>query len=465
MSHQSHPHTPQADLSSLKEHLSIVAAYAAEVSKGLEARPPLGDAGRTRPPEWPDEPIGLDGALRLFAEAIDPGLHASAGPRYLGFVTGGTNPAALAGDWLTSVFDNNATSGTGLLAELERQVLTWLQRHLRLGDGFYGAFVTGATTSNYVNLATAREWAGERVGVSVSDAGVGTLADRIRILSASPHSSVLKSLSQLGLGRERMELVPTLPGREAIDPDALRTSMASAPDRPTIVVANAGTVNTVDFDDLRALADLRDEFGAWLHVDAAFGSFAALVPEHAHWTDGIDRADSVTVDLHKWFNVPYDSAVQFTKRPDLQLKVFRNNAAYLGGITDQPDFVHLTPENSRRARAIPAWFTIAAYGAQGLQQIVSNNIDNARRFGTGIERLEGARLLAPVQLNVACFTTDRDPALVLADLNDRGKVFMTPSVLHGVPCIRAAFSNWRTSDADVDLALRELAAALAPSTA
>ncbi|MBL3671799.1 aspartate aminotransferase family protein, partial [Streptomyces sp. M2CJ-2] len=163
---------------------------------------------------------------------------------------------------------------------------------------------------------------------------------------------------------------------------ALRTSMASAPDRPTVIVANAGTVNTVDFDDLHALADLRDEFGAWLHVDAAFGSFAALVPEHAHWTDGIDRADSVTVDLHKWFNVPYDSAVQFTKRPDLQLKVFRNSAAYLGGITDQPDFVHLTPENSRRARAIPAWFTIAAYGAQGLQQIVSNNIDNARRFGT-----------------------------------------------------------------------------------
>ncbi|MBL3671490.1 aspartate aminotransferase family protein, partial [Streptomyces sp. M2CJ-2] len=108
---------------------------------------------------------------------------------------------------------------------------------------------------------------------------------------------------------------------------------------------------------------------------------------------------------------------------------------------------------------------IAAYGAQGLQQIVSNNIDNARRFGTGIDRLEGAWLLAPVQLNVACFTTDRDPALVLADLNDRGKVFMTPSVLHGVPCIRAAFSNWRTSDSDVDLALRELAAALAPSTA
>lgn len=467
MSHENHhrPCTPQADLSSLTEHLSAVATYAAKVSEGLQVRAPLGDPEQTLPPEWPNEPIGLDGALRLFAEGIDPGLHASAGPRYWGFVTGGTNPAALAGDWVTSAFDNNATSGTGLLAELERQVLSWLQQHLALGNGFHGAFVTGATTSNYVNLATAREWAGERIGVSVSDSGVGALADRVRVLSASPHSSVLKSLSQLGLGRERMEFIPTLPGREAISAEALRASIALAPDRPTIIVANAGTVNTVDFDDLHPLADLRDEFDAWLHVDAAFGSFAALVPGHAHLTNGIERADSVTIDLHKWFNVPYDSAVQFTKRPDLQLKVFRNNAAYLGEISDRPDFVHLTPENSRRARAIPAWFTIAAYGAQGLQQMISTNIGHARRFGAGIERLEGARLLAPVRLNVVCFTTDLDPALVLAELNDHGKVFMTPSVLRGVTCIRAAFSNWRTSDADVDLALEELAAALAPPKA
>ena len=175
----------------------------------------------------------------------------------------------------------------------------------------------------------------------MSDDGAAALGP-VTVLSGSPHSSVLKALSFLGMGRSALRKVPVLPGREAVDVGKLAEALESL-DGPAVVVANAGTVNTVDFDDLRAIAALKQRYDFWLHVDAAFGGFAALAPEHAALTAGLDQADSVVVDLHKWLNVPYDSAVQFTRRRDLQLRVFGNNAAYLGEIGETPDFLHLTP--------------------------------------------------------------------------------------------------------------------------
>jgi glutamate/tyrosine decarboxylase-like PLP-dependent enzyme len=365
---------------------------------------------------------------------------------------------------LTGVFDQNAAGGDGSLAtDLEQQTVAWLAELFGLGDRHTGSFVTGATMSNTVGLAIGRQWLGEQLGVDVARAGVGALGPT-PVLSGTPHSSILKALSMLGIGRDQLHAVATLPGREAIDVVRLAAALEALDGRPAIVVANAGTVNTADFDDLAAIADLRQRFPFWLHVDGAFGAFAALSPQHAHLVDGLNLADSVCLDLHKWFNVPYDAALQFTHRRDLQVQVFQNAAAYLSVPTDDADYIHLTPENSRRLRALPAWFTLTAYGREGHRDIVERNIALAHRLGERVAANPDLRLLAPVRLNVVCFTLAGDPtaqqvrALARA-VAETGRTFVTPTVYDGTPGLRAAFSNWRTVEADLDQVVDALAVA------
>ncbi|MFE0100396.1 pyridoxal phosphate-dependent decarboxylase family protein [Streptomyces sp. NPDC059009] len=448
-----------ADLDQLPQHLDTTRRHATALLGSLAQRPVVPEWQAPEPVALPEGAGGLTAALDAFAERWEPGLSAGAGPRYLGFVTGGATPAALAGDWLTAALDQNPTSSLDPAGpQLERETVGWLRDLFGLPDAHEGAFVSGATLSNTVGLAIAREWLGERRGVSVAEEGVTALGP-VRVVSGSPHSSIAKSLAALGLGRASLVQVPTLPGREAVDPAALEAALRG----PCIIVANAGTVNTVDFDDLQALADLRDRYGCWLHVDAAFGAFAALSPAHAHLVAGLGRADSVCVDLHKWLNVPYDSAVQFTRRRDLQARVFQNAAAYLGPLGERPDLVHLTPENSRRLRALAAWFTLRAYGREGHREIVERCAAGARALGRAIEDLPGLRLLAPVRLNVVCFTLAAGPtpqrlAALARELSD--EVFMTPTEYGGVPALRAAFSNWRTEESDV----ARIAAALERAT-
>lgn len=439
------------DLASLPQLLQETCAYAEQVLAGIDERP-----AALRPAEFSADPlplqgVGLKAALARFAERWEPGFSGSAGPRYLGFVTGGVTPAALAGDWLTGTLDQNVVTGLDSSApDLERETIGWLREALALGDRHSGSFVTGATMSNFVGLAIAREWLGERQRISVAQSGVRALAQEPVVLTGTPHSSIFKALSMLGVGRDRVRAVPTLPGREAVDVAALGEALAALDGQPAIVVANAGTVNTVDFDDLRAIAALRESYPFWLHTDAAFGAFAAFSSQHAPLLDGLGEADSVCVDLHKWLNVPYDAAVQFTRRRDLQVGVFQNAAAYLGLPTGNPDFVHLTPENSRRLRALAAWFTLTAYGLDGCREIVERNIASAHRFGERLARLPQVRLLAPVRLNVVCFTVADDVADVVRALTDTGEVFVTPTVYEGTPAIRVAFSNWRTGPEDED---------------
>ncbi|MDT8914920.1 pyridoxal-dependent decarboxylase [Amycolatopsis sp. PS_44_ISF1] len=442
-----------ADLAALPALLDAARAQAGELLAGLDDRPVAGRPGAGRAP-LPIEGAGARAALAEFARRWAPGLSGSAGPRYLGLVTGGATPAALAGDWLTAAADQNAASSVdSCAAGLEHETVGWLAQLFGLGPEFSGAFVSGATMSTVVGLAIGREWAGERLGVRVADEGFAALGP-VEVLSGAAHASVGKAMAMLGFGRSARQQVPLQPGREAVDVAALDRRLGALGGRPAIVVANAGTVDTVDFDDLRAIAGLKRRHDFWLHVDAAFGGFAALSPEHAALVDGLDRADSVCVDLHKWLNVPYDSAVQFSRRLDLQTRVFQSSAAYLGEPGEDPDFIHRTPESSRRLRALAAWCTLAAYGREGHREIVERCVANARDLGSRLSGSPRWRLLAPVRLNVVCFTLAEDPmperiGAVVRAVAAGGETSLTPTVHAGVPALRAAFSNWRTETADV----------------
>ncbi|MEU9420846.1 pyridoxal-dependent decarboxylase [Streptomyces sp. NPDC048272] len=453
-------HTLAADLARLPDLLDATRRAAVETLAGLDTRPvvPLRPTAHPRPEPLPVHGAGAAAALDAFQRRWAPLLSASAGPRYLGFVTGGATPAALAGDWLTAAHDQNSNSALdGAGQDLERETVSWLRDLFGLSEAHTGTFLSGATMSNTTGLAIAREWLGERRGICVSEDGAAALGP-VRVLSGAPHSSIAKALSVLGLGRNALVPVPTLPGREAVDPAALDRALADTPG-PAVVVANAGTVNTVDFDDLHAIAALRERHDFWLHTDAAFGAFAALSPAHAHLVDGLDASDSVCVDLHKWLNVPYDSAVQFTRRRDLQARVFQNAAAYLGPLGDHPDLVHLTPENSHRLRALAAWFTLHAYGREGHREIVERDIACARSLAEELSADPAFRILAPVRLNVVCLTLAEAPtAARLTALREavRADVFLTPTVYAGTPALRAAFSNWRTTKADVHRAAQAL---------
>jgi glutamate/tyrosine decarboxylase-like PLP-dependent enzyme len=283
---------------------------------------------------------------------------------------------------------------------------------------------------------------------------------KVKVFSGTPHASILKAMSMLGIGRKSITLVKTLEGREAVDLSQLEEQLM-AHHGPSIVVANSGTVNTVDFDNIVAIAKLKTKYPFWLHVDAAFGGFAGISPKYKHLIDGINLADSITIDAHKWLNVPYDAAMQFTKHKSLQLKVFQNAAAYLGDPAQSPDFFHYTPENSRRFRALPAWFSLLAYGKEGHREIVERNCALASKLGAWIDQSASFKLLAPVRMNVVCFTIngDRSSADIkkfLDRIRDDGRVFFTPTEYKGTPGIRAAVSNWLTSDADIDITTQVL---------
>ncbi|MFL6120754.1 pyridoxal phosphate-dependent decarboxylase family protein [Actinophytocola sp.] len=450
------------DLNTVDALLAATLDAARKAIGGLDTRPVAARVPEPAVVPVPAAGIGGAAALARFEQRWAPWFSGSAGPRYFGFVTGGATPAAVAGDWLTSAYDQNVVSGDSAAPDLERETVGWLAELFGLGTGHHGAFVTGATMSNLVGLAVAREWLGEQAGVSPADAGVAALGP-VPVLSGTPHSTVHKALSILGMGRDRLRLVPTLPGREAVDVDRLADALATLDGRPAVVVANAGTVNTVDFDDLRAIAALKQRFPFWLHVDGAFGAFAALSPRYRHLVDGLAEADSVCVDLHKWLNVPYDSAVQFTRRRDLQVAVFRNDGAYLPPPVGEPEFVHLTPETSRRLRALPAWFSLVAYGRAGHREIVERTTALAGRLGAWVADQPGLRLLAPVRLNVVCATVAGDPtrervAALVRAVAHGGEAVVTPTVYDGTPAFRVAFSNWRTTESDVDRLCAVLAA-------
>jgi glutamate/tyrosine decarboxylase-like PLP-dependent enzyme len=404
----------------------------------------------------PQKGIGASSTLELFRKEYADKIAASSGPRYFGFVTGGSTPAAVAGDWLVSAYDQNACGSNDSIApQIERQAIHFLKQMFGIDEEYFGSFVSGATAANFVGLALARQWLGLQHSVDFSNEGLGTIP--INILSGTPHSSILKSMSMTGIGRKSWVSIKTLPAREAVDVSDLELHLKSL-NTPVIVVANAGTVNTVDFDDIVAIGKLKKKYTFWLHVDAAFGGFAAVSEKYKHLVEGLNFADSITIDAHKWLNVPYDSAMQFTRHKNIQLQVFQNSAAYLGDPATSPDFFHYTPETSRRWRALPSWFTIMAYGKEGHCEIIERNCQAALLMGDLIQSSSTLKLLAPVKMNVVCFTLQNDMVTiediqsVLKKVRDDGRVFFTPTVYKGIPAIRMAISNWQTADSDVRIA-------------
>lgn len=409
----------------------------------------------------PESGIGTEAVLKYFEDHFAESISNTAGPRYFGFVVGGSTPASVAGDWLVSTLDQNPFGSTDSIApQIEAQTIHFLKQLLNLDGEYFGAFVTGATMSNFVGLATARQWVGEQRGHNYSVEGL-TGAPEIQVLSASAHSSIFKALSMTGIGRKSIIKINTLPDRETMDVADLERQLELV-QGPVIVSASAGTVNTVDFDNLQAIGALKQKYTFWLHVDAAFGGFAACSGKFAHLTAGINYADSITVDAHKWLNVPYDSAMHFTRHKLTQGRVFQNQAAYLGGDELGPDYLHYTPENSRRFRALPAWFTLLAYGKEGYAEIVERNCALARLLAEYLEQSGAFRVLAPVHMNVVCFTlkgknlTIQSVQQYLDRVRDDGRAFFSATVYKGTPAIRAAVSNWQTDERDILLAFQAL---------
>lgn len=411
--------------------------------------------------------LGSISALKEFNERLAPLMVASAGPRYWGFVTGGSTPASIVGDWLTSVYDQNTQAikaQGGVSALIEFETINLLLQLLQLPDSFLGGFVTGATMSNFTSLGVARQWFGKQFGKDFAKNGI---SEPINILTATPHSSSIKSLAMLGIGSNNYTTIKTIEGnREAIDIVDLEKNIQTLNGKPFILISSAGTVNTADFDDFKAISKLKGKYNFWWHIDAAFGGFAAVSDKFRHFVEGWEGADSITIDCHKWLNVPYESAFYLIKKEhaSLQIETFQNsNAPYLGNPLENFNYLNVLPENSRRLRALPVWFSLLAYGKEGFQDIVENSALMALHFGNELIEDGNFELMAQIRLNNVCFTLKGDHnqekvSQFLTELNDRGKVFMTPTVYRNRKGIRASFVNWRTTESDIKIVIEEMKA-------
>ena len=468
------------DRSEIDAALALVAERAREYLCELDDAP-LHTAGYEQA-AWsfdgslPEEGAGAVGTLTLLTGGGLEASVASAGPRCFHFVTGGVTPAALGADWLASALDQNSFAWieSPLGAQLERLSLAWLRELFGLPDRWGGVLTTGATMANFVALAAARRWWGERHGFDVDADGLTGRPPVPVFSSGYVHATARKALGMLGLGRGS---VHTFSADETgrLDAAGLRRALAKLQGLPAIVIANAGEVNAGDFDPIVELADLAEEHGAWLHVDGAFGLFARLTPRTARLAEGVERADSVIADGHKWLNVPYDCGFAFVRDPAALLPIFNASAAYLPGEDpERPNFGFLGPESSRRARSLVVWATLRAYGRRGYRELVERNLDLAQRVARRVDEAADLERLADVPLNIVCFRF-RPPGLDdgrLDELNTRlgeavladGRVYVGTTRYRGRVAFRPAFVSWRTREEDVDLlvdVIRELGGEIA----
>ena len=395
-------------------------------------------------PENPGEPAET---LRQLDELGSPATTAMAGPRFFGFVIGGSLPVTLAANWLAGAWDQNTglfrpTPGT---AFLEQVALRWLLDVLRLPRGGGGAFVTGATVANFCALAAARHAVLARAGWNVEASGLFGAPPITVLVSEESHPSVTKSLGLLGLGRSRVQKIP-VDRQGRIRADALPKIAG-----PAIVCTQVGNVNTGACDPVAEICARVRGSGAWVHVDGAFGLWAAAAPSRAPLVAGIEQADSWATDAHKWLNVPYDSGLAFVRDAHALQAAMAITAEYLPTQSEQRNPGDFTPELSRRARGVEVWAALRTLGRAGLAEMIERNCAQARRFAEQLSAA-GHEILNDVVLNqvlVAFGDAERTKRVIEAIQND-GTCWAGVTVWQGRTAMRISVSSWATTHADVD---------------
>jgi glutamate/tyrosine decarboxylase-like PLP-dependent enzyme len=457
---------PLGELDELEEALELAAREASSYLSGIAddhvLEPGAQDAVRAWRDPMPEEGSGTLAAIGELAQRGHRAATRSSGPRFFHFVTGGGTPAALAGDWLASAYDQLAFvwASSPMASRLEQVATGWLRQLFELPEEFQGVLVTGATMANFVGLAAARNWWAERRGVDVEEEGLVHLPPPRILTSGYVHSTALQAVGMLGLGRANVSrLERDEVGR--LDLAALERELETL-DGNAIIMATAGDVNTGDFDPLAAMGDLAEGHDAWLHVDGAFGLFARVAPRSRHLTEGVERAHSIAADGHKWLNVPYDCGFAFVRQPARLPRALNVGAPYLPAPDDpHPNPGFMTPENSRRARAFTVWATLRAHGRAGYREMVERHLALARHLARRVDEADELERLAEVRLNIVCFRA-RPPGVPeerLDDLNRElgaallrdGRVFAGTTTYGGKVAFRPAIVNWRTGTADVDL--------------
>lgn len=394
-------------------------------------------------PEHPTDPeLVLDRLDRIGS----PATMGMAGPRYFGFVIGGSLPAALAANWLAGAWDQApglfAASPIGTV--LEEVCLPWLLDVLKLPTGCAGAFVTGATVANFTALAAARHRVLARAGWDVEADGLFGAPPITVIVGDEAHPSLIKALGMLGLGRSRVVRVPADSQGRMIAAEIPRIN------GPAIVCMQAGNVNTGAFDPAAEICARAHDAGAWVHVDGAFGLWAAASPKYAHLVEGVADADSWATDAHKWLNVPYDSGLAFVRDEAALRSAMSISAAYLPqGEHREPS--QYTPELSRRARGVEIWAALTSLGRSGLADLIDGNCRQARRFAEALAQ-DGGEILNDVVLNqVLVAFGDADRTRRVIDLLQRdGTCWCGPTEWHGRTAMRISVSSWATRDEDVE---------------
>ena len=457
---------PLTERGQIEAALEFAAGAAREYLAGIDDALVLDPRAENAIGRWGDPmPETGDGALvalQELAERASDAATRSSGPRFFHFVMGGGTPAALAADWLTSAYDQIAFAYTSspFAARLEQVAVDWLRQLFDLPKDLGGVLTTGATMANFVGLAAARNWWAEQVGVDVDEEGVRGLPPPAIFSSGYVHASAVQAVGMLGLGRGSVQRLAE-DGVGRLDLEALRRALSEA-STPAILIANAGEVNAGDFDPIAEMADLAEEHGSWLHVDGAFGLFARLAPGTRALTEAVERADSLACDGHKWLNVPYDCGFAFVRDLGRVPRALNVGAPYLPTPDEaRPSFGFLSPENSRRARALTVWATLRAYGRDGYRSMVERHLALAQRLAARVDEAEELERLAEVPLNVVCFRA-RPPAWPedrLDDLNRAlgeailadGRVYAGTTVYDGCVALRPAIVNWRTGEDDVDL--------------